>query len=88
MPWSEGVIEQFEIVNLYTTEDSDFYGPINSLLVELFPSPEHYQVSPQFKRIDGSLDFTVPVYCSSSSYPGFLPAGQNFPFAYTALRPW
>ena len=59
MPWSEGVIEQFEIVDLYTTEESDFYGPFNSLLVELFPSSEHYQVSPQFKRIDGSLDFTV-----------------------------
>jgi len=36
----------------------DFYRPFTSLelLVELFPSSEHYQV---FKRVDGSLDFTV-----------------------------
>ena len=59
MPWSAGVVEQFEIVDLYTTEESDFYGPFTSLLVELFPSSEHYQVSPQFKRVDGSLDFTL-----------------------------
>ncbi|KAF8801965.1 hypothetical protein BYT27DRAFT_7261619 [Phlegmacium glaucopus] len=59
MPWSEGVVEQFEIVDLYTTDESELYGPFNSLLVELFPSSEHYQVSPQFKRINGSLDFTV-----------------------------
>jgi hypothetical protein len=89
MPWSESVIEQFGIVDLYTTEESDFYGPINSLLVELFPSSEHYQVSPQFKRIDGSVDFTVQfiVHCSSSSYSGFFPGGQDLPFAYAALRP-
>lgn len=59
MPWSPGIVEQFEIVNLYTTEESHFYGPFTSLLVELFPSSEHYQVSPQVKRVDGSLDFTI-----------------------------
>lgn len=42
MPWSEGVVEQFEVVDLYTTEESDFYGSSNSLLVELFPGAEHY----------------------------------------------
>src|SRR6266704_2452442 len=58
MPWSDGVVEQFEIL-LYTTEESDFYGSVTSLLIELFPSSEHYQVSPKFKRVDGSLDFTA-----------------------------
>src|SRR5260370_16021020 len=29
------------------------------LLVELFLSSEHYQVSSQFKRVDGSSDFAV-----------------------------
>jgi hypothetical protein len=90
MPWPEGVIEQFEIVDLDTTEESDFYGPFNSLLVELFPSSEHYQVSPQFKcRIDGSLDFTnqftvhrcrIPVFFLevSAAMVQFSPVLHNF----------
>ncbi|KIM78064.1 hypothetical protein PILCRDRAFT_824776 [Piloderma croceum F 1598] len=78
MPWSEGVIEQFEIVDLYTTEESDFYGPFNSLLVELFPSSEHYQVSPQFKRIDGSLDFTIQFIVHRRRIPVFFLEVKTF----------
>jgi hypothetical protein len=43
----------------FLLHESDSYGPFNSLPVDLFPVSEHYQVSPQFKRIDGSLDITV-----------------------------
>ncbi|KAG6904536.1 hypothetical protein DXG01_009196, partial [Tephrocybe rancida] len=78
MPWSEGVVEQFEIVDLYTTEESDFYGPFNSLLVELFPSSEHYQVSPRFKRIDGSLDFTVRFIVHRRRVPVFFLEVKTF----------
>ncbi len=70
MTWSDGVVEQFEIVDLYTTEESDFYGPFNSLLFELFPSSEHYQVSPpvQACRISpSSLSSIVIAFRSSSS---------------------
>ena len=74
MAWSDGVVEQFEIVDLYTTEESDFkfYGPFNSLLSELFPISEHYMVSPQFKRVDGSLDFTVRFIVRRRRVPVFF----------------
>ncbi|KAJ3552168.1 hypothetical protein NP233_g12945 [Leucocoprinus birnbaumii] len=32
MPWSAGVIEQWEIVDLHTTDESDFYGPFTGHL--------------------------------------------------------
>lgn len=78
MTWSDGVVEQFEIVDLYTTEESDFYGPFTSLLVELFPSSEHYQVSPQFKRVDGSLDFTVQFIVRRRRIPVFFIEVKTF----------
>ena len=59
MTWSESVIEQFSLVDFYTHEESDFYGPYNTLLFEHFPPSEHYQIMPQYKRAKGSLDFTI-----------------------------
>ena len=59
MPWSDAVLEQFFLVDRFTTEDSDWYGPFNTLLFELFPPSEHYQITPQYKRVKGSQDFTV-----------------------------
>ena len=53
MTWSDSVTEQFSLVDLFSTDESVFYGPYNTLLFELFPPNEHYQVSPQFKRIAG-----------------------------------
>jgi hypothetical protein len=46
-------------MDLYTTEESDFYGLFNTLLFELFPTPERYPASPEFKHVEGSLDFTI-----------------------------
>lgn len=79
MPWSDAVVEQFEIVDLHTTEESDFYGPFNSLLIELFPSSEHYQVSPQFKRTDGSpANFTVHFIAHRRRIPVFFLEVRTF----------
>ncbi|KAF8529766.1 hypothetical protein BU17DRAFT_36440 [Hysterangium stoloniferum] len=72
MTWSDSVAEQFSLVNLYTTDESDFYGPYNTLLFELFRVNEHYQVSPQFKRITGSMDFTVLYVVSRRKVPVFF----------------
>jgi len=71
MPYSSGVNKQFEIVDLLS-EESDFYGPFNSLLFELFPTTEHYHISPQFKRFDGSLDFTIQFIISRRRVPVFF----------------
>jgi hypothetical protein len=59
MPWPDYITHQFELVNKFTTDESDYYGPFNGLLNDLFPVSEYYQVVPQFKRIAGSIDFTV-----------------------------
>jgi hypothetical protein len=59
MPWPNFITFQFELVNKFTTDESEYYGPFNALLNELFPASEYYQVAPQFKRIAGSIDFTV-----------------------------
>lgn len=59
MPWPEFITSQFELVNKFTTEESDYYGPFNALLNQLFPASEYYQIAPQFKRVAGSINFTI-----------------------------
>ena len=72
MSWSEGITEQFALVDRFTTEESEWYGPFNTLLVELFPSSEHYQVAPQYKRVKGSQDFTVHYLIRKRRVPIFF----------------
>jgi hypothetical protein len=61
MPWGATILEQFQLVNRYTTDESEYYGPYITLLTDLFPHTDHYQVAPQFKGpvTPGSIDFTV-----------------------------
>ena len=59
MPWPEFITTQFQLIDEVTTDKSEYYGPFNALLSDLFPASEYYQVAPQFKRIAGSADFTV-----------------------------
>jgi hypothetical protein len=54
MVWDEFTLKQFGLINPLTTDENDFLGPYNSLLLDLFPSAEHYQVAPQFRRIANS----------------------------------
>ena len=72
MPWSEAITEQFSLVDRFTTEESDWYGPFNTLLVELFPSSEHYQVAPLYKRVKGSQDFTLHYIIRKRRVPIFF----------------
>lgn len=72
MPWSDSVTEQFSLIDLFTTDESNFYGPYNTLLFEFFLPNEHYQVSPQFKRILGSMDFTGLYIVSKRKVPVFF----------------
>ena len=54
IPWPPYVFEAFETipggVDTKAKDESQFYGPYNTLLTYLFPPTEHYMVSPQFKR--------------------------------------
>jgi hypothetical protein len=61
MTWSDTIQEQFALVDRFTNDESDFYGPYNTLLTATFPHSEHYQIVPQFKgpMTPGSVDFTT-----------------------------
>ena len=59
MPWPEYITFQFELVNKSTTDEGEYCGPFNALLNDLFPASEYYQVAPLFKRIAGSIDYTL-----------------------------
>lgn len=59
MPWPEFVVRQFKLVNQFTTDESEYYGPFNTLLTTVFPPHDNYQVSPKNKRITGSIDSSV-----------------------------
>jgi len=39
----------------------ELFGPYDALLADLFPRSEHYQVSPQFKGIPGTMPFDLTV---------------------------
>ncbi|KAF9793408.1 hypothetical protein BJ322DRAFT_1207756 [Thelephora terrestris] len=58
MPLSEAITEQFSLVDRFTTEERTDMGG-STLLFELFPPAEHYQIIPQHKRVKGFQDFTV-----------------------------
>lgn len=49
MTWSDTIQEQFDLINRSTTDESEYYGPYNTLLTDVFPHSEHYQIAPQFK---------------------------------------
>ena len=74
MPWTDTILEQFELINRFTTDESEFYGPYNTLLTDLFPHAEHYQVAPQFKGpvTLGSVNFTMIYIVRKHKYPVFF----------------
>jgi len=66
MPWPEHIQEQFATVTAFgEVDETEYYGPYNGLLFELFPPLEHFMIVPQFKRprypqyIDFSTIFIV-----------------------------
>ena len=70
--------EQFSLVDRFTTEESDWYGPFNTLLFELLPPSEHYQITPQYKRAEGSQEFTVH----------YIIRKRRVPIFFVALKPY
>jgi len=74
MPWPNTITEQFDLVNRFTTDESEYYGPYITLLTHLFPHDEHYQVAPQFKGpiTPGAVDFTVIYIVMKRKVPVFF----------------
>ncbi|KAJ7764170.1 hypothetical protein DFH07DRAFT_916957 [Mycena maculata] len=54
------VSEPFYLFDRTTSDESQLYGPVNTLLGYLFP-PQEYKVTPQYKGqvYPGSIDFTT-----------------------------
>jgi hypothetical protein len=87
MPWPDFVITQFDLVNRFTTDESEYYGPFNTLLTSLFPPSESYQVAPHFKRIRGSMDFAVVYIVMKRKIPVFfLEVKTYLAFDHDSLR--
>jgi len=73
MPWPESIDLQFRLVDESTTNESDYYGPFNSLLTHLFPVSEFYQVAPQFKCGGrSSIDFSIIFLVTRHQVPVFF----------------
>ncbi|KAF8265925.1 hypothetical protein EI94DRAFT_255052 [Lactarius quietus] len=77
MPWPEFITLQFELVNEFATNDSEYYGPFNALLNELFPASEYYQIAPLFGRTAGSIYPAVVFLITRRKVPVFLIGVQN-----------
>jgi hypothetical protein len=72
MPWPEFITTQFNLVNRFTTDESEFCGPFNTLLTALFPPTENFLVVPQFKRIEGSTYLTIIFIIIKRKVPVFF----------------
>jgi len=74
MPWDEFILEQFEsAIPLGEYDESQYYGPYNSLLHDLFPAKEHYMVVPQKRpRQLESVDFTTIFLIQRRGHPVFF----------------
>ena len=72
MVWKEYTVKQFNLVDPSTTLENEFYGPYNTLLLDLFPPTEHYQVIPQFKRYTGGVDYAVSYVIFKEGTPIFF----------------
>src|SRR5258708_15032020 len=63
MTWKDYILEHFGLVDRFTMNEFKYNGAFNTLLTNLFPSDEHFQVPPQKKPITlvtpESIDFTT-----------------------------
>ena len=75
MPWKDYILEQFEsAIPLGEYDESQYYGPYNTLLSKSFPGSEHYLVVPQYKRPrrPESVDFTTIFLIQQRQHPVFF----------------
>jgi hypothetical protein len=70
--WSLAVKRSF--AQARPDHESDYYGPYNTILHNLFPDNEGYVVCPQHKMVsyDGSVDFLSMYVVESASHPVFF----------------
>jgi hypothetical protein len=81
MPWPDTIQEQFDLVDHITTDETAYYGLYNSLLTDICPHTEHYQILPQYKGpiTPGSIDFTTIYIVRKWRCPVFFIEIKPFP---------
>jgi hypothetical protein len=81
MTWADTVREQFDLVDHFTTDETEYYGPYNTLLTDIFPHAEHFQIVPQYKGpiTPGSIDFTTIYIVRKRKCPVFFIEIKPFP---------
>ena len=72
MPWPDFVTTQFNLIDRLTTDENEYYGPFNTFLTALFPPTEGFQVAPQFKHIEDSMDFKIIFVIMKRKVPVFF----------------
>ena len=78
MHWPAHIVTMFESIPAGglagATDEAVLYGPINMLLVHLFPPTDLYIVSPQWKKppAEGSTDFTTVFVVQNAHHPVFF----------------
>lgn len=74
MPLPKTILEQFRAVNRSTTDESEYYGPYTSLLTNLIPHVEYFQVVPRLRRPTTPDDtgFTITFVVMKRKVPVFL----------------
>lgn len=75
MPWDKYILAQFQsALPLGEHDESQYYGPYNTLLTDLFPKEENYMVVPQYKRPTQltSVDFTTIFLIQQHQHPVFF----------------
>ena len=87
MPWPSYVVRAFNSIpagGLYAaTDEAMLYGPITTLLSHLFPAPNDYIVSPQWRlpHHHTAIDFTLVFIVEQDQHPVFFlevkPAGSS-----------
>jgi hypothetical protein len=81
MTWENTIREQFDLVDCFTTDETEYYGPYNTLLTDIFPHSEHFQIVPQYKGpiTPGSIDFTTIYIVRKRKCPVFFIEIKPFP---------
>ena len=81
MTWADTIREQFDLVDRFTADETEYYGPYNTLLTDTFPHAEHFQIVPQYKGpiTPGSIDFTTIYIVRKRKSPVFFIEIKPFP---------
>ena len=74
MTWADTIQEQFDLVDRFTADETEYYGLYNTLLTDVFPHAEHFQIVPQYKGpiTPGSIDFTTIYIVRKRKCPVFF----------------